>query len=74
MDVIERIKNVLEQIRPKMQQDGGELEFVKFEEGIVYIELLGNCAGCEHKQSTIANVISKIVSENVAEVKEVKHI
>ena len=42
----DKIKEVLEEIRPSLQRDGGDLEFVRFENGKVEIKLTGACHGC----------------------------
>ena len=41
-----KIIEVLDRIRPYLENDGGNLEYIKFEDGIVYVRLLGACAGC----------------------------
>ena len=43
---IEAIKEVIHKLRPYLQRDGGDLEFVDFKDGIVYVHMLGACAGC----------------------------
>ena len=47
VDKVEKqILEVLERIKPYLENDGGSLEYIKFEKGIVYLKLLGACAGC----------------------------
>lgn len=60
----EQIIGVLEQIRPFLQRDGGDVEFVDYtEDKIVYVRLQGHCAGCPHAQATIKGGIEAILRE-----------
>lgn len=59
------IKNELKKIRPYIQSDGGDVDFVKFEDGIVYIRLLGACVGCASIDSTIKDGIEAMLLEEV---------
>lgn len=45
-EVARKIEAVLDQIRPNIQMDGGDIEFVEFRDGTVYVRLLGACVGC----------------------------
>lgn len=69
-----KIKNVLNRIRPYLQGDGGDAEFVKFEDGIVYIRMLGACAGCGSIYATIEDCIESILLEEVEGVIGVENI
>ena len=53
MNVENKIKEVLDGVRPFLQQDGGDVSFVKFEEGIVYVRMQGACAGCAAIDATL---------------------
>ncbi len=65
----EKIKAALEQIRPYLQQDGGDVEFVDYtEDKIVLVKLLGHCAGCPHRQATINGGIARILQEQYPEI------
>ena len=46
MNQEEEIKKVIHKLRPYLQRDGGDIEFIKFEDGIVYVQMHGACAGC----------------------------
>ncbi len=61
----EQIIGVLEQIRPFLQRDGGDVEFVDYsdDDKIVFVRLQGHCAGCPHAQATIKNGIEAILKE-----------
>ena len=50
---------------PYLNQDGGDLDFVDFKDGIVYIKLLGACIGCSSSDDTIKNSIEVMMLEEV---------
>lgn len=62
----ELLKQVLEQIRPNLQADGGDMAYVGVDdEGVVSLELLGHCAGCPMSQLTLSMGIERILKEHV---------
>lgn len=64
-----KIKEGLEQIRPFLQRDGGDIEFVEYtDENIVKVKLQGHCAGCPHSRATIKGVVEKILKESYPEI------
>ncbi|RLC36164.1 NifU family protein [Candidatus Falkowbacteria bacterium] len=69
----DKIKKALEKIRPSMQADGGDVEFVSWDgkTGVVEVRFQGMCVGCPMAQMTLKNGIEKAVMEEVPEVKEV---
>jgi Fe-S cluster biogenesis protein NfuA len=67
-----RITAILEEIRPYLQQDGGDLEFVSFEEGVVNLHLQGACGTCPSSLLTLKMGIENALREQVPEVKEVR--
>lgn len=69
----EKIKDALNQIRPFLQRDGGDVQFVEYtDDNVVRIELQGHCAGCPHAQATIKGVIEKILKESYPEIAAVE--
>ena len=66
----EKIKEVIDELRPYLNSDGGDIEFVKYEDNIVYVHLTGACSGCAHRNNTISNVILSMLQESIEEVKE----
>jgi len=64
-NTITKIKEVLDKIRPQLQADGGDVEFVKFEDGLVYVALQGACTNCSYVNVTLYDGIESIL---VAEV------
>jgi Fe-S cluster biogenesis protein NfuA len=67
----EKVKAALDQIRPALQADGGDVELVSFKDGIVKVKLTGACGGCPMATMTLKKGIEKILKERVPEVKEV---
>jgi Fe-S cluster biogenesis protein NfuA len=70
--VQEQVQNVLEQIRPHLQADGGDVKLVSVEDGIVKVQLQGACAGCPMSMMTLKNGIERILKQQIPEVKEVR--
>ena len=68
---IKKIQEVLEQLRPELQMDGGDVEFVKFENGVVHVKFLGCCHCCPSSAFTLKAFIEENLKENVSEVKDV---
>ncbi|MBR2761135.1 MAG: NifU family protein [Solobacterium sp.] len=71
-DVLERIEKTINKIRPYIQQDGGDVELVDFQDGVVTVKMLGACAGCMAIDATLTDGIQAILLDEVPEVKEVK--
>ncbi len=69
----EQIKLLIEKIRPFLINDGGDIEFIKYEDQIVYIKLKGACDGCPMMDITIKDGIEQIIKNEIPEVKEVKN-
>lgn len=67
-----KIIEIIEKIRPFLINDGGDLEFVKFEDGYVYIKMLGNCSNCIYAGMDIDNTIETILTSEIPEVIGVK--
>ena len=71
----QKIKDALETIRPILQRDGGDIEFVELtEDNIVKVRLQGHCAGCPGAQMTIKGVVEKILKESYPEIKAVESV
>ncbi len=71
-ETISKIEEVLNnQVRPKIQMDGGDIEFIKFEEGIVYVKLLGACVGCPISFFTLKLGVEEALKEQISVVQEV---
>lgn len=68
MDIEKRIKETLDKVRPFLQSDGGDLEFIKFENGNVYVKLSGACSNCGMIDYTIKEGVEAILVEEIPEV------
>ena len=73
-EVIKRTLELIDRLRPFLLNDGGNLEFVKFEDGIVYVKMLGACKDCTMMDITLKEGIEEIITNEIPEVKEVKNI
>jgi Fe-S cluster biogenesis protein NfuA len=69
--VQEKVEHVLNQIRPSLRADGGDVELVDVKDGIVSLRLKGACAGCPMSTMTLKNGIERILKAEISEVKEV---
>lgn len=73
-DIVTRIISLIDKIRPFLISDGGNLEFIKFEDGIVYVSLTGACAECPMIDVTLKDGIEEMIINEIPEVKEVRNI
>jgi Fe-S cluster biogenesis protein NfuA len=67
----EKVESALAKIRPMLQADGGDVELVAVEGGVVKLKLKGSCAGCPVAQMTLKQGIERVLKEQIPEVKEV---
>ena len=70
----ESVQSVIDQIRPMLQRDGGDVELVDVEDGIVKVRLQGACKGCPMSQMTLKNGIEKFVKQQIPEVISVESV
>ncbi len=68
----EKVEEVLNEIRGMLQADGGDVELVEIEDGVVKVRLKGACAGCPGAQMTLKMGIEKRLKEKVPEVVSVE--
>lgn len=69
-----RLRELIDKLRPFLISDGGNLEFVKYEDNIVYIRLLGACKDCDMMDITLKEGIEEIIISELPEVKEVRNL
>ena len=74
MSTIEEIEKVINKLRPYLNRDGGDIELVDFKDGIVYVKMLGACAGCAMLYETLKDGVEQILMEEVPGVLEVKNV
>lgn len=67
----EKIKKAIEEIRPMLQGDGGDIELVGIEGTIVKVRLQGACSGCPHAAMTLKQGVERHIRQEVPEVTEV---
>jgi len=67
----EKVEAALKKIRPSLQADGGDVELVDVQNGVVSVRLKGACNGCPMAAMTLQQGIARILKEEVPEVKEV---
>lgn len=67
----DRVEEVLNQIRPNLIRDGGNVELVDVNDGVVNVKLTGACAGCPMSTITLKMGIEKILKKEIPEIKEV---
>ncbi|OGO01351.1 MAG: hypothetical protein A2Y90_00580 [Chloroflexi bacterium RBG_13_52_12] len=67
----EKVKEVLDKVRPYLVKDGGNVELVAIDGGTVKVKLVGACAGCPMSKITLKNGIEKILKQEIPEVTEV---
>ncbi len=70
----ERIQKELDKIRPQLQADGGDVEFVDFADGILKVKLRGACSGCPMSQMTLKNGIEKTLKREIPEIVSVESV
>ncbi len=72
--VKEQIEEVLKDIRPTLQADGGDVEFVGVDDGVVKVRLKGACGGCPMARMTLKNGIERLLKSKIPEVKSVESV
>jgi len=74
-ELVSKVKNIIEQIRPYLQADGGDVEFIDMtDDNTVNIRLLGMCGNCPHSQMTLKNGIETAVKRALPEIKSVESV
>lgn len=70
----DRVQEILDKLRPYIQRDGGDVELVEIEEGIVRVRLLGACGSCPSSTITLKAGIERALMEEIPEVREVEQV
>ena len=65
-DLEKKIIETIEKIRPFLQNDGGDIEFVKYNDGIVYVKMHGACIDCANLDTTITEGIEMILTDEIS--------
>jgi Fe-S cluster biogenesis protein NfuA len=61
----EQVNALIKRVRPYLQRDGGDIEIIRIEDGIVYVKMLGACDGCMAIDITLKQGIETMLLENV---------
>ncbi|PWI57753.1 NifU family protein [Sulfoacidibacillus thermotolerans] len=67
----EQVKDVIERLRPALQSDGGDVELVSVEDGIVTLHLTGACSGCPMSTMTLKMGIERAIKQSIPEILDV---
>jgi Fe-S cluster biogenesis protein NfuA len=70
----EKVSAVLDEIRPLLQADGGDIQLVGIEDGVVKVRLRGACAGCPGAQMTLKMAVERRLKAAVPEVQRVESV
>lgn len=74
-EIVKQIREILDmKVRPAVAQDGGDITFNSFEDGVVFLNLKGSCAGCPSSTATLKAGIENMLKHYIPEVKEVRQI
>jgi Fe-S cluster biogenesis protein NfuA len=71
-DTKKLVEQALEKIRPMLQRDGGDIELVEVNDGVVKVRLTGACKGCPMSQVTLKQGVEKLLLKEVPGLKEVQ--
>ena len=70
----ENVKSVLEEIRPSLQADGGDVEFVEMDGNVVKVRLKGACSGCPMATMTLKNGIEALIKKKIPGIESVESV
>jgi len=71
----EKVKDIINQIRPQLQADGGDVRFVELTaDNVVKVELQGACGSCPHSKMTLKHGIEALIKKHIPEIKSVEDI
>jgi len=72
-EITRKVNNVINQIRPYLQQDGGDIEFIDLtDENVVNVKLLGACGSCPYSTMTLKNGVESAMKKAIPEIKSVE--
>jgi Fe-S cluster biogenesis protein NfuA len=67
-----RVESALAEIKPQIQADGGDIDLVAIENGIVKVRLRGSCAGCPMATLTLKQGVERVIKSKIPEIKSVE--
>lgn len=73
IELTSKVKNVIEQLRPYLQADGGDIQFIELtEDNIVNVELQGSCGSCPYSRMTLKNGVEEAMRRALPEIRSVE--
>lgn len=69
-----KIIEIIDKIRPFLISDGGNIEYIKYEDGIVYVKMMGHCQDCPMIDLTLKDSIEMAITSEIPEVIEVRNV
>jgi Fe-S cluster biogenesis protein NfuA len=73
VDLINKVQNVIEQVRPYLQADGGDIQFIELtSDNVVKVELQGACGSCPYSRMTLKSGVEQAVMRAIPEIKAVE--
>ena len=73
-EIEKKIRDVIDNLRPYLINDGGNIEFIKYEDNIVYVKMQGACANCQMLDLTLKDGIESVIMDEIPEVTSVVNI
>ena len=70
----QQVQNALEELRPALRMDGGDVELVGIDGGVVQVRLLGACGGCPMAMMTLVGFVEERLRQRVPEVRPVVNV
>lgn len=74
VNVVDQIREILDSMRPYLNMDGGDVEFIKYEDKIVYVKLTGACAACLIQDDTLKNGLFETLKADIPEIEGVVNV
>ena len=71
IEIIDKIKNAIDEMRLYINMDGGDIEFIKYEDHIVYVKLSGACQACMYSDETLQNGVLETLKNEIPEIENV---
>ncbi len=73
-DLQVQVEKAIQEIRPFLQGDGGDISIISIEDNIVYVKLHGNCVGCSVNQMTLKTGVEMTIKKHVPQIEKVINI
>lgn len=70
----DKVQAVIEKLRPMLQADGGDVELIEVDGGVVKVRLKGACAGCPMSKMTLKNGIERMLKKEIPEIESVESV